>query len=113
MFQGKKIKVGAHKHDFFPAMHGCGNFPNNKIYSMQKKEIFVKLIYFIKTNLITSFFSKFLVKFLRSSIKYVDSREVSGTLKVALLRSMTSKAHSKMIPGNEGKNEFAAMKLMG
>ena len=57
------------------------------------------------------------MKFLRNSIKYVDSRNVSGALlgalKVALLRSMTSKAHSKMIPGNEGKNEFAAMKLMG
>ena len=102
-----------HKHNFSPAMHGWGVFPNNERYSMQKKEIFVKLIYSIKTNLITSFFSKFLVKFLRSSIKYVDSREVSGALKVALLRSMTSKAHSKMIPGNEGKNEFAAMKLMG
>ena len=105
--------MGAHKHNFFPVMHGWGVFPNNKRYSIQKKEIFVKLIYSIKTNLITSFFSKFLVKFLRSSIKYVDSREVSGALKVALLRSMTSKAHSKMIPGNEGKNEFAAMKLMG
>ena len=92
MFQGKKIEVGAHKHNFFPAMHGRGNFPNNKIYSMQKKEIFVKLIYFIKTNLITSFFSKFLVKFLRNSIKYVVSRAVSGALsgalKVALLRAM-------------------------
>ena len=105
--------MGLHKHNFSPAMHGWGVFPNNERYSMQKKEIFVKLIYSIKTNLITSFFSKFLVKFLRSSIKYVDSREVSGALKVALLRSMTSKAHSKMIPGNEGKNEFAAMKLMG
>ena len=96
MFQGKKIKVGAHKHDFFPAMHGCGNFPNNKIYSMQKKEIFVKLIYFIKTNLITSFFSKFLVTFLRNRIKYIVSRVVSdalsGALKAALLTAMTIKS---------------------
>ena len=93
MFQGKKIKVGAHKHNFFPVMHGWGVFPNNKRYSIQKKEIFVKLIYSIKTNLITSFFSKFLVKFLRNSIKYVVSRVVSGALsgalKVALLPAMT------------------------
>ena len=55
---------------------------------MQKKEIFVRLIYSIKTNLINSFFSKILVKFLRNSIKYVVSRVVSGALlgplKVAL-----------------------------
>ena len=93
MFQRKKIKVGAHKHNFFPAMHGWGVFPNNKRYSMQKKEIFVKLIYSIKTNLITSFFSKFLVKFWRISAKYVVSRVVSGALsgalKVALLTAMT------------------------
>ena len=92
-FREKKIKVGAHKHNFFPVMHGWGVFPNNKRYSIQKKEIFVKLIYSIKTNLITSFFSKFLVKFLRNSIKYVVSRVVSGALsgalKVALLTAMT------------------------
>ena len=89
----EKIKVGIHKHNFSPAMHGWGVFPNNERYSMQKKEIFVKLIYSIKTNLITSFFSKFLVKFLRNSIKYVVSRVVSGALsgalKVALLTVMT------------------------
>ena len=93
MFQRKKIKVGAHKHNFFPAMHGWGVFPNNKRYSMQKKEIFVKLIYSIKTNLITSFFSKFLVTFWRNSAKEVVSRVVSGALssalKVALLTAMT------------------------
>ena len=59
---------------------------------MQKKKIFVKLIYSIKINLITSFFSKSLVKFLRNSIKYVVSRAVLGALsdalKVALLRAM-------------------------
>ena len=93
MFQRKKIKVGAHKHNFFPAMHGSGVFPNNKRYSVQKKEIFVKLIYSIKTNLINSFFSKFLVRFWRNSAKYVVFRVVSGALlgalKVALLTSMT------------------------
>ena len=93
MLQGKKIKVGAHKYNCSPAMHGWGVFPNNKRYSMQKKEIFVKLIYSIKTNLITSFFSKFLVKFWRISAKYVVSRVVSGALsgalKVALLTVMT------------------------
>ena len=59
---------------------------------MQKKEIFVKLIYSIKTNMITSLFSKFLAKILRCSIKYIVSREVlgelSGALKVALLRAV-------------------------
>ena len=93
MFQGKKIKVGVHKHNFLPAINGWGVFPNNKRYNMQKKEIFVKLIYSIKTNLINSFFSKFLVKFLRNGIKHVVSRVVSGVLsgalKVALLASMT------------------------
>ena len=39
--------------------------------------------------MITSFFSKFLVKFLRNSIKFVVSRAVSGALKVAVLRAMT------------------------
>ena len=45
--------------------------------------------------MITSFFSKFLVKLLRNSIKYVVSRAVSGTflgalkVKVALLRAIT------------------------
>ena len=60
---------------------------------MQKKEIFVKLIYSIKTNLIISFVSKFLVKFLKYSIKYVVSRVVSdalsGALKVTFLTVMT------------------------
>ena len=92
MFQGKKIKVGVHEHSFSPSMHGCGVFPDNKRYSMQKKGIFVKLIYSIKTNLIRSFSSKFLVTFLRNSIKYVVSRVVlgalSGALKVALLTAM-------------------------
>ena len=94
MFREKEIKVGLHKHNFSPAMHGLGVFPNSKRYSMQKKEIFVKLIYSIKTNIITSFFSKFLAKFLRNSIKCILSRAVSGALsgalKVALLRTMTA-----------------------
>ena len=93
VFQGKKIKVGAHKHNFFPAMHCWGVFPNSKRYSMQKKEIFVKLIYSIKTNLISSFFSIFLVKFWRNSAKYIVSRVASaallGALKVAHLTAMT------------------------
>ena len=74
-------------------MHDWGVFPNNKRCSLQKKEIFVTLIYSIKTNMITSFFSKFLVKFLRNSINYVVSKAVSdallGALKVAPLRAMT------------------------
>ena len=57
-----------------------------------RKKIFVKLNYSIKTSMITSFFSEFLVKFLRNSIKCVLSRAVSGALpgvrKVALLRAM-------------------------
>ena len=85
--------MGVHKHNFSPAMHGWGVFRNNKSYSMQKKEIFVKLIYSIKTNLIISFVSKFLVKFLKYSIKYVVSRVVSGAisgaLKVTFLTVMT------------------------
>ena len=44
-------------------------FPIAKDVSMQKSEIFVKFIYYIKTNLINLiFFSKFIVKFLRNSI---------------------------------------------
>ena len=53
----------------------------------------VKLIYFIKTNMIASFFSKFSVTFLRINIKYAVSSAVSGallgTLKVAILRTVT------------------------
>ena len=78
------MKVGAHKHNFFPAMHGWGVFPNNKRYSMQKKKIFIKQIYSIKTNLITNFFSKSLVNFWKNSAKYVVSRVVSGALSGAL-----------------------------
>ena len=78
-----------YKHNFSPVMHGWRVFPYYKKYSMQKKEIFVKLIYSIKTNMITSFFSKFLVKFLRNSINYVVFRAVSGALNVSLLRVMT------------------------
>ena len=52
-----------------------------------------------------SFFSEFLVTFLRNSIKYKVSRSVSGVLsgafKVALLRAMTFKSQSKMIPKSE------------
>ena len=82
-----------HKRNFSPAMHSWGVFPNRKRCTMQKKDLFVKLIYSIKTNLITSFFSRFLVKFLRNNIKYVVSSVVLGALsgarKVALLRAMT------------------------
>ena len=81
--------MGAHKHNFFRAMHGWEVFPNNKRYGMQKKEIFVKQIYSIKTNLITSFFSKSLVNFWKNSAKYVVSGALSGALKVALLTAMT------------------------
>ena len=84
MFEGKKIMLGVCKLNFFSAILCWGFFLNNRRYSAQKKETFVKLIYFIKANLIISFFSKFLVKFLRNSIKYVDSRAVSGALLVAL-----------------------------
>ena len=54
-----------------------------------RKKICVKLIYSIKTNMIISYFSKFLVTFLRNIIKYLVSRAVSGALKVALLRAMS------------------------
>ena len=81
--------MGLHKHNFSPAMHGWGVFPITKDVGTQKKEIFVKFIYSIKTNFIKSFFSNILVKFLRNSIKYVVSRAVSGALKVAILRTMT------------------------
>ena len=87
-------------------MHGWGVFPSK----IDLK--FVKLIYSIKTKLIISFFFKFLVKFLKNRIKYVVSRAISGARsgarKVALFN-----AHSKMIPENEGKNEYAALKLIG
>ena len=75
----------------------AGEFlPIRKEVASRKKEICVKLIYSIKTNTSISFFSKFLVKFLRNSIKYVVSRAVSGeiscALKVALLRAMASQS---------------------
>ena len=53
------------------------------------------IIYLIKTNMITRFFPKVLVKFLRSNIKYAVPSAVScaltGALKVALLSAMTVK----------------------
>ena len=102
-------------------MHGWGVFGNN---SMQKKKNICKLIYSIKTNLITSFFSKFLVKFLRNSIKYLVPRVVSGvlwcfTLHFCTLRRLhfwqlwLFKAHPKLTLKNKGKDKFAALKLMG
>ena len=63
-------------------------FPITKEVASRKKKMCVKLIYSIKTNTIISFFSKFLVTFLRNNLKYVVSRAVSGILKVALLRAM-------------------------
>ena len=89
-----------------------------KEVASRKKEICVKLIYSIKTNTIISFFSKFLVKFLRNSIKYAVSRVVlgalSGALRVALLRAMALKIwHFLMIPLNESKNEYPTLKLIG
>ena len=71
----------------------AGEFlPIAKEVTSRKKKMCVKLIYSIKTSTIISFFSKFLVKFLRNSIKYVALRAVlgalSGALKVALLRAM-------------------------
>ena len=74
------------------AIHSWEVFPKNKRYNIQKKEIFVKLIFSIKKNLTNSFFSKFLVKFLKNSIKHIVSRIVSsalsGALKAAPLRAM-------------------------
>ena len=70
--------------------------PITKEAASRKKKICVKLTYSIKRNTIISFFSKFLVKFLRNSIKYVVSRAVLGALsdalKVALLRAMVIKS---------------------
>ena len=89
----KKIKVGPHKHNFSPVMHGWGVFPSNNDAVCRKKDIFVKLIYSIKINLITSFFSKSLVKLLRNSIKYgvsrVDLGALLGAIKVTVLTAMT------------------------
>ena len=34
----KEIKALLHKHNFSPAMHGCGIFPNNKRSSKQEKQ---------------------------------------------------------------------------
>ena len=84
--------MGLHKYNFSSAIM-AREFSLITKDVADKKKIFVKFIYSIKTNLITSFFSKYLVKFLRNSIKYVVSRVVlgtfSGALKVALLRAMT------------------------
>ena len=66
----------------------AGEFPPIITEVASRKKICLKLIYSIKTNTIISFLSKFLVKFLSNSIKYVVSRAVSGALKVTLLRAM-------------------------
>ena len=66
----------------------AGEFPPIIKEVASRKKICLKLIYSIKTNTIISFLSKFLVKFLSNSIKYVVSRAVSGALKVTLLRAM-------------------------
>ena len=66
----------------------AGEFPPIIKEVASRKKICLKLIYSIKTNTIISFLSKFLVKFLSNSIKYVVSRVVSGALKVTLLRAM-------------------------
>ena len=88
---GEKKKV-LHNHNFLPAMHGWGISPYKKRSSKQEKGNMCKTDLCYQKNTIISFFSKFLVKFLRNSIKYVASRAVSGALlgalKVALLRAM-------------------------
>ena len=66
----------------------AGEFPPIIKEVASRKKICLKLIYSIKTNTIISFLSKFLVKFLSNSIKYVVSRAVPGALKVTLLRAM-------------------------
>ena len=66
----------------------AGEFPPIIKEVASRKKICLKLIYSIKTNTIISSLSKFLVKFLSNSIKYVVSRAVSGALKVTLLRAM-------------------------
>ena len=67
----------------------AGEFlPITKEVASRKKKMCVKLIYSIKTNTIISFFSKFLVTFLRNNLKNVVSVAVSGALKVAVLRAM-------------------------
>ena len=71
----------------------AGEFlPITKEVASRKNKISVKLIYSIETNTIISFFSKFLIKFLRNGIKDVVSRGVlgalSGALKVARLRAV-------------------------
>ena len=66
----------------------AGEFPPIIKEVASRKKICLKLIYSIKTNTIISFLSKFLVKFLSNSIKYVVSRAFSGALKVTLLRAM-------------------------
>ena len=71
----------------------AGEFlPITKEVANRKNKISVKLIYSIETNTIISFFSKFLIKFLRNGIKDVVSRGVlgalSGALKVARLRAV-------------------------
>ena len=55
-----------------------------KEVASRKKKMCVKLIYSITTSTIISFFSNFLVKFLRNGIKYVVSRAVSVALSGAL-----------------------------
>ena len=78
VFREKNVLL--YKHNFSLAMMAGEFLPIRKEVASRKKEICVKLIYSIKTNTSISFFSKFLVKFLRNSIKYVVSRAVLGAL---------------------------------
>ena len=89
-------KGGASWTQFFSRHAWLGVFSNNKRSSIQKKETFVNLISSMKINMITSFFSKFLVKFFSNRIKYVLSRAVlctSGCSKCCIFESYKYSKH--------------------
>ena len=88
LFREKKLKCCFINTIFRQPCMAVEFLPLRKEVASRKKEICVKLIYSTKTNTIISFFSKFLVKFLRNSIKYVVLRAVSSALKVSLLKAM-------------------------
>ena len=68
----------------------AGEFsPTIKDVACRGEKICVKFIYFIKRNMITSFFYKVLFKFFRNNIKHVVLNALSSSLKDALLRVVT------------------------
>ena len=88
-FGGKKIKVGLHKHNFSPAMHGLGVFSNNKRCSMQKERNICKADIFHQNKHDHQLFLQIFSPVFERSQKIHSLESSFGCTKVALLRAMT------------------------